>query len=236
MDLNLITHWKPEPGRVVEWKVTDASARAAAEAPVDPALPTTMQERHLRRARLAANNGETQSPWIGIAFDFPGRLDTRRDDTNPASATSCGTTRCTAGSRSRTRTPTPRTPRTRSDGTSCPPSSIALTAHEGETLTTPEQVRDHVATRFANDTSALAWPAFVFGVVEHHDTGAPGSEDSFTLFHAVDHAHTDMQSMILTFAETRIIYQAELDGVEPELRIREVTWSTAAGSERKRRH
>lgn len=38
MDLNLITHWKPEPGRVVEWKVTDASARAAAGAPVDPAL------------------------------------------------------------------------------------------------------------------------------------------------------------------------------------------------------
>lgn len=62
MDLNLITHWRPQPGRVVEWKVTDMSARAAAQAPVDPALPTTMQERHLRRARLAAQNGETQSP------------------------------------------------------------------------------------------------------------------------------------------------------------------------------
>ena len=216
MDLNLITHWKPEPGRVVEWKVTDVSARAAVEAPVDPALPTTMQERHLRRARLAANNGETQSPWIGIAFDFPGRLDraamTRtleryilRHDTLHSwfsfeNADADPTNTANAVQRH-----------------VVPADSIALTAHEGETLTTPEQVRDHVATRFANDTSALAWPAFVFGVVEHHDAGAPGSEDSFTLFHAVDHAHTDMQSMILTFAETRIIYQAELDGVEPEL-------------------
>ncbi|MFE7419833.1 condensation domain-containing protein [Rhodococcus sp. NPDC057529] len=216
MDLNLITHWKPEPGRVVEWKVTDASARAAAEAPVDPALPTTMQERHLRRARQAANNGETQSPWIGIAFDFPGRLDraamTRtleryvlRHDTLHSwfSFEDADADPTDAGNAVRRHV--------------VPADSIALTAHEGETLTTPEQVRDHIAARFANDTSALAWPAFVFGVVEHYDTGAPGTEDSFTLFHAVDHAHTDMQSMILTFAETRILYQAELDGAEPEL-------------------
>ncbi|MEU2004239.1 condensation domain-containing protein [Rhodococcus sp. NPDC019627] len=216
MDLNLITHWTPQPGRVVEWKVTDISARAAAQAPVDPALPTTMQERHLRRARLAAQNGETQSPWIGIAFDFPGRLDmaamTRtleryvlRHDTlhswfsfaDPAAD------------------PTDTTNPIRQHVV--PAESINLAPAEGAVLDRPEQVRDHVAARFANDTSALAWPAFVFGAVEHYATDAPDAEESFTLFHAIDHAHTDMQSMILMFAETRMIYQAELDGVEPEL-------------------
>ncbi|MCQ4122809.1 condensation domain-containing protein [Rhodococcus tibetensis] len=216
MDLNLITHWKPQPGRVVEWKVTDASARAAAQAPIDPALPTTMQERHLRRARLAASNGETQSPWIGIAFDFPGRLDmaamTRtleryvlRHDTLHSWFSFADP----AADPTDTANPIRRHV--------VPAESIDLTAVEGDVLDTPEQVRDHVAARFANDTSALGWPAFVFGAVEHYATDSPDAEASFTLFHAIDHAHTDMQSMILMFAETRMIYQAELDGVEPEL-------------------
>lgn len=216
MDLNLITHWKPQPGRVVEWKVTDRGARAAADAPIDPALPTTMQERHLRRAQLAANSGETQSPWIGIAFDFWGKLDTDamtrsleryilRHDTlhswfsfqNPDAD------------------PTDKSNPIRRHVV--PADSIELDAVEGPVLSTPETLRDYVATRFANDTSALGWPAFVFGVVEHSHPDLAEQEDSFTLFHAIDHAHTDMQSMILMFAELRIIYQAELDGVEPEL-------------------
>jgi hypothetical protein len=216
MDLNLITHWKPEPGRVVEWKVTDASARAAAAAPVDPALPTTMQERHLRRARLAANTGETQSPWIGIAFDFPGRLDTEAmTRTLERYVLRHDTLHSWFSFANADADPTDTTNAVRRHVV--PADSIALVAHEGATLPTSEQVRDHIAARFANDTSALGWPAFVFGVVEHYDTEPPAADDSFTLFHAVDHAHTDMQSMILTFAETRLIYQAELDGTPPEL-------------------
>ncbi|MFZ2173025.1 MAG: condensation domain-containing protein [Rhodococcus sp. (in: high G+C Gram-positive bacteria)] len=216
MDLNLITHWNPQPGRVVKWQVTDTSARAAANAPVDPALPTTMQERHLRRAKLAADNGETQSPWIGVAFDFPGRLDTDamtrsleryvlRHDTlhswfSFSDADGAPGDRANAVRRH-----------------VVPPADIALNAVDGDILVTPEQVRDHVAARFANETSALGWPAFVFGVVEHYAAGVPDPRDSFTLFHAVDHAHTDLQSMVLTFAEIRIIYQAELDRAEPDL-------------------
>src|SRR3546814_18596476 len=34
-----------------------------------------MQDRHLRRARVTAEKGDPQSPWIGIAFDFAGTLD-----------------------------------------------------------------------------------------------------------------------------------------------------------------
>lgn len=63
MDLNLITHWHPLPGRVIEWGVTHASAQRAAEAEIDRELPpTTMQDRHLRRARVTAEKGDPQSP------------------------------------------------------------------------------------------------------------------------------------------------------------------------------
>lgn len=214
MDLNLITHWNPQPGRVVEWKVTERSAQAAAEAPVNPVLPTTMQERHLRRSMLAANSGDAQSPWIGIAFDFPGRLDvdamTRslrryvlRHDTLH-SWFSFGDP---------TADPTDKSNPIRRHVV--PPESIELEAAAGDVLTDPVQVREHIANRFATETSALGWPAFVFGVIEHYH--AEPEEESFTLFHAIDHAHTDMQSMILMFAEIRIVYQAELDGTEPEL-------------------
>lgn len=41
MDLNLITHWHPLPGRVIEWGVTHASAQRAAEAEIDRELPPT---------------------------------------------------------------------------------------------------------------------------------------------------------------------------------------------------
>ncbi|QNG19463.1 acyltransferase [Rhodococcus triatomae] len=222
MDLNLITHWEPRPGRVVEWKVSDADARSAAQAPIDPAPPTTMQERHLRRAQLAANNNEAQSPWIGIAFDFPGKLDAdamartlrryvERHDTlhswfsfaDPAAD------------------PTDKSNAIRRHVVA--PEHFTLTVVDGPEMSTPEQVREYVGARFANETSALGWPAFVFGAIEHAvapedaDSGFPDTAEGFTLFHAVDHAHTDMQSMILMFAEIRIAYQAEIDGTTPEL-------------------
>ncbi|MEV0946007.1 condensation domain-containing protein [Rhodococcus sp. NPDC049939] len=217
MDLNLITHWNPEPGRVIEWEATDASAQAAAAAPVDPELPATLQERHIRRAQVTANKGEHQSPWIGAAFDFQGRLDidamTRtleryilRHDT----LQTWFSFEDPEGDPSDTANLVRRH--------IVPRDSVELVAHKGDVLGTPEQVRDHVAARFANDTSALGWPSFVFGVVEHYDASQPaGPDDSFTLYHAVDHAHSDLKSLILMFAETRIIYAAELAGTEPEL-------------------
>ncbi|NLG56254.1 MAG: acyltransferase, partial [Rhodococcus sp.] len=212
MDLNLITHWKPQPGRVVAWKVSDADARAAAQAPIDPAPPTTMQERHLRRSQLAANNSETQSPWIGIAYDFDSKLDaealgrvltryvTRHDTLHSwfsfADADGDPTDKSNAIRRH-----------------VVAPEHFALNVVDGPELETAEEARAYVATRFADETSALGWPAFVFGAIEH----SQGDGNSFTLFHAIDHAHTDMQSMILMFAEIRLSYQAEIAGTEVQL-------------------
>lgn len=214
MDLNLITHWQPQPGRVVAWKVSDDDARAAAQTPVDPAPPTTMQERHLRRARLAANNNEAQSPWIGIAYNFDGQLDAAamarvlqryvaRHDTlhswfsfaDPAAD------------------PTDKSNAIQRHVVS--PEHFTLEVTDGPVLESTEQARDYVATRFADETSALGWPAFVFGAIEFDESDSAPS--GFTLFHAIDHAHTDMQSMILMFAEIRLSYEAEINGTTTEL-------------------
>ncbi|MCJ0903607.1 condensation domain-containing protein [Rhodococcus sp. ARC_M6] len=215
MDLNLITHWCPQPGRVVEWGVTATSAERAVSAPIDRDLPpTTMQDRHVRRARAAAENGDPQSPWIGIAFDFEGNLDreamtrslakyVRRHDTLHSwfsfdEATS---------------DPTDVTFPVRRHVV--PSESIDLTCREGPELSDPEDVRALVAQRFASETSALAWPAFVFGAVEHAATA--GNAPSFTMFHAVDHAHTDLYSMVLMYSELRALYAADVAGVDAAL-------------------
>ncbi|MDV6267150.1 condensation domain-containing protein [Rhodococcus globerulus] len=213
MDLNLITHWRPQPGRVVEWGVTDACAASAAGAEINRDLPpTTMQDRHFRRARIAAENGDPQSPWIGIAFDFDGPLDraamtraltkyVRRHDTlhswfsfDAAMAD-------------------PSDPNFPVRRHVVPPETIDLTYREGQELSDPEDVRALVERKFATETSGLGWPAFVFGAVEHLSPQSPG----FTLFHAIDHAHTDMYSMVLTYAELRACYAAETTGTDIEL-------------------
>ncbi|EOM75406.1 hypothetical protein Rrhod_3204 [Rhodococcus rhodnii LMG 5362] len=200
---------------MVTWTATPAARDAAAAAPVDPMPPTTMQERHLRRARLAREAGEMQSPWIGVAFDFPGKPSisditavleqyVRRHGTLHSWFSFEDDTRSAADRDNAVRRRV------------VPTEAIALEATDIGVLDTTEKVRDHVAKRFAEEASALAWPAFVFGIVEHE----PDDDDpdgSFTLYHAVDHAHTDMVSILLSFAEIRTLHDARLAGTSPEL-------------------
>lgn len=211
MDLHLITHWTPPAGRVVEWTVTERAAEVARSAPENPTAPSTIQERHLRRAAATAARGEMQSPWIGLAFDIYRPLDEQ------------AMARAVEGYLRRNETLWSWFDFADADGDPSdfgnrmrrhviPPESIEIEPRDIDLPRTAEAVRDHVARRFATATSALAWPAFVFGAVEHPDGSA------FTLFHAVDHAHTDLTSMAYTFTELRSLYDAELDGTAPDLR------------------
>ncbi|XGU19852.1 hypothetical protein ACETU7_36080 [Rhodococcus sp. 3Y1] len=97
-----------------------------------------------------------------------------------------------------------------------PVESIELRYRVGDDVSESEAIRALVATKFATETSALQWPAFVFGAVEHHHADLE-ADPSFTLFHAVDHAHSDMNSMVLMYAELRQLYAAETTGSHPEL-------------------
>ncbi|MGW0177716.1 condensation domain-containing protein [Rhodococcus sp. NPDC003322] len=211
MDLHLITQWTPPPGRVVEWTVTERTADIARSAPEHPTAPSTIQERHLRRAAAARARGEKQSPWIGLAFDIFRALDPaamaraietymRRNETlwswfdfaDPEGDPSdFGNRMCRHV---------------------VPPESIEFEPVPVDVPRTSEEIRDHVVHRFATGTSALAWPSFVFGAVEHPDG------DGFTLFHAVDHAHTDLTSLSYAFTELRTLYDAEVDGTDHGMR------------------
>lgn len=218
MELNLITHWTPPSGRLVEWTVSDHAARVAAEAAIDPALPSTIQERHLRRAAVTARTSAAQSPWIGMAFEIEGPLDSpamtraietylHRHETFASwfSFEDPDADPTDAGNPIRRHV--------------VPAEGIELEPRIIDEHASSEQIRKHVEHRFATGTSALSWPAFVFGAVEH-DTGSgePGADAArFTVFHAVDHAHTDAQSMLLTFAELRTLYLAEVSGTPAEL-------------------
>ena len=214
MELNLITHWTPNSGRLVEWTVSDHAAAAAAAAPIDPALPSTIQERHLRRAAVTARTPAAQSPWIGAAFDIDGPLDVpamgralqaylRRHETFASwfSFEDPDADPTDADNPIRRHV--------------VPAESIELEPRVIDEHADSEQIRKHVEHRFATGTSALSWPAFVFGAVEH-DTGddAPAR---FTVFHAVDHAHSDAQSLLLMFVELRTLYLAEASGTPAEL-------------------
>lgn len=211
MDLHLITQWTPPSGRVVEWTVTESAAALARSAPEHPGPPSTIQERHLRRAAAAAARGEAQSPWIGLAFDVFRPLETdamaraigeyvRRNDTlwswfdfaDPEGDPS------DFGNRMRRHV--------------VPPEAIAFDTTAVDVPRTSEAVREHIADRFGTATSALAWPSFVFGAVEHPDG------NGFTLFHAVDHAHTDLTSLAYAFTELRTLYDATLDGTDHGMR------------------
>lgn len=75
MDLNLITHWHPLPGRVIEWGVTHASAQRAAEAEIDRELPrprcriatcdapASPQRRAIRSLRGSVSPSISQEHW-----------------------------------------------------------------------------------------------------------------------------------------------------------------------------
>ncbi|MGC0364945.1 hypothetical protein ABH922_002929 [Rhodococcus sp. 27YEA15] len=217
MDLDLITHWQPKSGRVVEWRVTREGESVAASAETNRDLPpTTMQDRHLRRARVTAERGDPQSPWIGIAFDFDGPLDrdamtrslatyVRRHDTLHSWFSFDEATTDAADTSFEVRRHI------------VPAASIDLEYRASEDVLDPVAIRDLVAARFASETSALSWPAFVFGAVEHEAIEGAESSAGFTLFHAIDHAHTDMNSMVLTYSELRRLYTAEITGSDAEL-------------------
>jgi hypothetical protein len=209
LHLNLITHWTPAPGRVVEWTVPKRAAEAAAGAPVHPAAPATIQERHLRRAAANARRGENQSPWIGLAFDIDAKLDEQAMGRAIAKYVLRHETLASwfgfedpAGD--------PADYANQMVRHVVPAEAVEFEPRAVDVAQTPEAIRDYVTRRFASATSALRWPSVVFGAVAQAPRA--GGSESFTVFHAADHAHTDLMSMTQTFVELCELYAAEVEG------------------------
>ncbi|MER6675017.1 condensation domain-containing protein [Streptomyces sp. NPDC000983] len=199
----------PRPGELVEFRIPERVLAKARRAPVHPAPPSLVQENHIRRRLANARAGRAQSPWLGICFDLPGRLDA------PAMARALRRwilrhdTLLTYFTAHPDGAPAPAR-----DGTGEEADDVRLVRHRvdaddvhvqavplGPSGSGPK-LRDFLTERFRTGTDPLAWPPFTAAAVLR--------EDSSTLYYAVDHAHTDGYSVTLVFAELRALYEAEL--------------------------
>ncbi|MFF8725512.1 condensation domain-containing protein [Streptomyces sp. NPDC015171] len=75
MRISDIQRCEARPGRLVEWRYSEATIAAAAVRPPDPRPPAYIQESHIRTARSVREDGLFVPTWIGAAFDLPGPAD-----------------------------------------------------------------------------------------------------------------------------------------------------------------
>lgn len=194
MLMTSIRDFAPEPGELVEFRVTAEADEVAARVPVHPAPPSFVQEHHIRRRLANKAAGRAQCPWLGVAFDLPGRLRTR-EFLAALRAWVC-------------RHDTLLTWFTEDEGEfrryAMPKDEFALCATSAGCFESSSAIRDFLHPRFDNDTDPLVWPPFVAGAILR-DTAS-------TVYLAIDHAHTDGLSIVRVFHELRELYLAEITG------------------------
>ncbi|WP_237534419.1 condensation domain-containing protein [Streptomyces sp. SID3343] len=206
--MTFLSDYVPRVGELVEFRIPDHVVEKAKHAPVHPVPPSPVQENHLARYLANLQAGRPQSPWLGLAFDLPGRIDTAalagalrkwtlRHETmltwfsaEPNEATEGG-----AG-----------TTLTRHMVT---PEYVDVQPVPRGAFTSEDAVREHLREQFHGGTSPMCWPPFTAAAVL--------GEDSSTVYFAIDHAHSDAYSMLLVFDELRALYQAEQEGTEAVL-------------------
>ncbi|GHF68917.1 hypothetical protein FHX82_003507 [Amycolatopsis bartoniae] len=184
MLMTTITGYRPEPGRLVEFRATAAADRVTGE-PL-----SYLQENHVRRLLANRAAGRAQSPWLATVFDLPGEF---RPDAMTA-----------ALEKWLERHPSLLTYFSLGDGGlrrhTVVPAGLETVA-VGEVADIPGYLHE----RFDEGTDPLSWPPFVAGAIVR--------EDSATVYYAVDHSHTDGYSVMLVFAELRALYEAEVTGI-----------------------
>ncbi|KQR97272.1 hypothetical protein ASG12_15060 [Williamsia sp. Leaf354] len=205
MMIDMLAHWNPGRGTVMEVFATDDSRAAASAAQAHPAPASFLQENHLRGTRAAADRGDRHSAYLTATTEVDGDFD--------AAALVGALRRFT----------------TRHDGLRCwfDVDDGVVTRHlvdaddvdfrverVGEVddygyltgATDSNRFRDHVTSRFAREANALRWPGFAVGVVVRpHD---------FTLYIGCDHALSDGLSQALALAEVTDLYYSERDGTD----------------------
>ncbi len=198
-----ITEYAPAPGELTEFLIPEAALRAAAAAPEHPAPPSYVQENHLWRRLANRAAGREQSPWLGVVFDLPGRLDTRAMAAALAAWVRRHPTLLTWFAAD---------PATRSIRRHAVPPEVLAVEPVARGRHTSQALRERMRERFDAGTDPLAWPPFVAGAVVHD-----GPEARSTVHLAIDHSHTDGYSVLLVFHELRALYEAELSGTPAKL-------------------
>ncbi|MBB6173825.1 hypothetical protein HNR23_003885 [Nocardiopsis mwathae] len=193
MLMTKIVEYSPEPGELVEFEVQDTAGTGWSE---HPEPPSWIQQHHTRLwlANQAAERPTT--PWVCIAFDLPGRLDT---DAMAAALETWAR-----------RHPTLLTWFAADDSGlkryAMPPDKLAIRPVSQGVVEEPAAIRAHVRNRLDTSVNPMQWPPFAMTAIVRETTS--------TIVYAVDHAHCDGVSLMLVFAELRALYEAELEGVD----------------------
>jgi hypothetical protein len=186
--------FRPAPGRVIEWTISADTAAAAQAAPVDPTPLSYNQQLHLMSYLTLINAGQPGNPWIGVAFELPGAVDTdalgraftkfvQRHDSLRSGfrPTAAGIERYTV-----------------------PAEATALETTPVRDFDDAGELFGYLTERLAAGTNPFNWPPYVFGVVSR--------ESGSTVYVAMDHTTSDGYSLALVVNDVHELYRAECEG------------------------
>ncbi|BDU01633.1 condensation domain-containing protein [Nocardia sputorum] len=192
VNFGFIDEWQPTAGRLTSWRAAPESLAAARRAPAHPAPPSHQQEEYLRTAHRTADAGFRVSRVCMIAFTIPGVPD-RAALTRAIEAflrrhdTFWSWFVSTAADEVERRV--------------LDPADIRVVPTEHGVYTDSDAIRAHV---LAETPGPLEWDCFSFGIIEH--------AESFTVYAAVDHLHTDGVAQALSCVDLLTLYGSELSG------------------------
>ncbi|MCW2567273.1 MAG: hypothetical protein JWN54_1370 [Mycobacterium sp.] len=191
--------FRPAPGRVIEWTISAGTAAAAQATPADPTPLSYNQQLHLASYLALTTAGQPGNPWIGVAFELPGAVDTdalgraftafvQRHDSLRGGfrPTATGIERYTV-----------------------PADAIALDLTPVRDFDDADTLFAYLTERLAAGTNPFAWPPYVFGVVSR--------ESGSTVYVAMDHTTSDGYSLALVVNDVHELYLAELEGRPADL-------------------
>lgn len=221
MEYTELSAYRLHAGHVTTWTPTATDAWA-----VDPRPLSSNHEAHIRES-LTSSTGTTTEPrgdnWIGTAFRIHHPF-----DAEAFSATlrlwmvrhEAYRTTAVAGTVGDTGVEGDALHRE-----TLPADAVDVSSHTVGDLPDAGSVHDFLDHHFATEVSALRWPHLTVATVRPDDasTGDPavslGSQDGpwFTVVFAADHAVMDAYTQIVSIAELREIYAAQLAGRAPEL-------------------
>ncbi|MFE9324390.1 condensation domain-containing protein [Nocardia sp. NPDC052278] len=192
VNFGFFDEWHPEGGRLTAWTASPSSRAAVRTAPIHATGPSYQQEAYLRTAYRNADAGVRASRLCMIAFDIPG-----------APVHHALTRACNAFLRRHDTfwswfsfTADGRIVRHVAR-----PEDIEFVATDHGEFTDSDAIRERVQ---AETPGPFEWDCFSFGVIDHGD--------SFTVFAAVDHLHTDGVAQALSCVDLLTLYGNELSG------------------------
>ncbi|MGV9723408.1 condensation domain-containing protein [Nocardia beijingensis] len=192
VNFGFIDEWQPAAGKLTSWRAAPESLAAARRAPVHPSPPSHQQEEYLRTTHRNAGAGVRTSRVCMIAFTIPGV---------PDHAAFTRTVEAFLRRHDTFWSWFVLTGEDRVERRVLDPADIRVVATEHGVYADSDAIRAHVLTE---TPGPLDWDCFSFGVIEH--------AESFTVYAAVDHLHTDGVAQALSCVDLLTLYGSELSG------------------------